>query len=122
MAIKKKRLFNRFKKTAKNAETVEHTDKQRAEIEAAKAKFLADVEHILYQKTTDDMIAGIQYERERLYEKYVSKIDEYDICTDNWISYVNRLLSFLRISHLDAVIKASDANEESAVETRESNK
>lgn len=98
------KMFQR-KSSKKEKGGTKRKAEQETQIEATKAKFLADVEHALYQSTSNAMINGMLYERERLYENYVAKIDEFAVATDNWIFSVNELLSFLRIAHVERVVK-----------------
>lgn len=46
------------------------------------------------------MITGMELEREQLYQKYVTKIDDCSYGCDEWLEYVDKLLSYLRVEHL----------------------
>lgn len=46
------------------------------------------------------MIAGMELEREQLYQKYVTKIDDTPLNSLEWGDEAEKLLSFLRVEHL----------------------
>lgn len=50
---------------------------------------------------TDSMITGIYFKSEALYEKYVQPLDKLDSHSEEWSTLVTKLLSEIRVNHLD---------------------
>lgn len=79
----------------------------------AKAKVLQTaieqkVSGIMAEEISKAMITGMTLEREQIYNKYVEAIDKFDPVVDGfekWAEEVNKLLSYLRMKHLECVSK-----------------
>lgn len=50
---------------------------------------------------TDSMITGMYYRCESLYEKYVQPLDKLDSHSEEWSTLVAKLLSEIRVAHLE---------------------
>lgn len=57
----------------------------------------------LMKVSTEQMIAGMRFQGESLYKKYVQKMDECSVGSAEWSELAEKLLSELRMLHLKYV-------------------
>lgn len=69
--------------------------------ELLQAAIVDKVSGTMAQELANAMILGMELEREQIYQKYVTKIDdvEKELDTENWCHEVDNFLSFLRMEH-----------------------
>lgn len=71
------------------------------------------VNKALEKAYTDSMITGMYFRCEALYEKYVQPLDKLDSHSEEWSTLVAKLLSEIRVAHLE--YKKLNAKKEEAV-------
>lgn len=70
--------------------------------ELIQTAFIEKISPVMANQIAKAMISGSNQEDERLYKKYVEKMDLF--CShgdENWMDLVNQLLSYLRMAHLE---------------------
>lgn len=50
---------------------------------------------------SDAMITGMRLKAEALYQKYVQNMDKLEHQSDDWLSYVDKLVSAIRLDHIE---------------------
>lgn len=89
---KQKRQFNKeFQKL--------DTEKKTEVIQGA---FMEQVNHTMGKEVAKSIKTGIELEREQIYKKYVTEIDGKKKGSKDWYTSVDQLLSYLRVSHIEA--------------------
>lgn len=79
-------------------------------VEYAQASIASTVSDVMTQKISDGIITGIRFERNRIYQEYVVSIDESKTEKEK-MEHIERLLSFLRVNHLNYVKREREQQE-----------
>lgn len=67
---------------------------------------------VMAKEIAKGVMTGMDLEREHIYNNYVSKIDEYEIDSLEWLKQVDVLLSYLRSKHISYIAKQVDIDKE----------
>lgn len=66
---------------------------------------------VMAREIAKGIIRGTELEQEHIYNEFVSKIDSFKIDSVEWIDAVDKLLSYIRVKHLNYIANQSKIDE-----------
>lgn len=83
-----------------------------AKAKVIEAAIIEKTSGVMAQEIVKGIIKGIEIEQEHIYNDFVTKIDAQIIDTLEWLDEVDKLLSYLRVKHLNYVTKQTKVEKE----------
>lgn len=98
------------KKGAKEFEKLPNESKA----QVIQAAIIEKTSHVMAQEIAKGIIKGTEFEQEHIYNEFVSKIDAYKIESQEWHDAVDKLLSYIRVKHVNYLSKKENEKKNGA--------